>query len=131
MRVEPITFLLGRIFLCLIFFGSGFNKIMNFSGTLEKMESVGIPLTTIALFVAILIELVAAAMIMLGFKMRYAAGALIFYVVLATIYFHNPLAYPPEQQQMQAIQVMKNLSIIGGLLLIMSRGRGPFCLEKE
>jgi putative oxidoreductase len=131
MRGEPITFLLGRIFLCLIFFGSGFNKIMNFSATVEKMEEVGIPLTTVALLLAILIELVGATLIMIGWKMRYAAGALVFFVLLATIYFHNPLAYPPDQQQVQAIHLMKNLSIIGGLLLIVSQGRGPLCIERE
>ncbi len=125
---ESITFLIGRILLCLIFLGSGFNKIMNFEATMGKMEQVGMPLVGVGIAVAIVVELVAAVCVMIGFKMRWAALALVLYVLTATYFFHNPLV--AENPQAQTIQLMKNLSIIGGLLLIAALGRGPFSIEK-
>lgn len=48
---------------------------------------------------------------------------LIVFTILATFFFHNFWAVPPEQFQMQLIQFLKNVAIIGGLLLVFEQFR--------
>ncbi|MDZ7358867.1 MAG: DoxX family protein, partial [candidate division KSB1 bacterium] len=63
----------GRILLTLIFFLSGIQKIPNFNGTKQYMAAAGMPLTDLFLVAAIIIEIVGAILIFIGFKTKWAA----------------------------------------------------------
>lgn len=120
------TPLIGRIFLSLIFILSGFGKIGDFSVTRQYMGSVGIPLTGIMLVLAIIFELVGGFSLLLGYKARWGAGILIVFLILATGFFHLNLG---DQNEM--IQFMKNLAIIGGLLMVVTYGPGEFSIDNK
>jgi putative oxidoreductase len=129
--IQKFAPLLGRICLTVIFISSGFNKILNWSGTAGYMSMKGMPLVPLFLFGAIVFEIVGGLSVMLGFKARLGAVLLFVFMIPTTLIFHAFWAAPEAQQQMEMIMFMKNLSIMGGLLLIIGMGSGPLSLDKR
>lgn len=123
--------LIGRILLALIFVISGFNKINGFAQTAGYMASKGLPMSDVLLVITILIEVGGGLMLIIGWQARWAALALILFVIPATLVFHNFWAVPEAQKMTQWIMFMKNLSIMGGLLLVVGFGAGPYSLGKD
>jgi putative oxidoreductase len=123
--------LIARILIALIFILSGFSKITGFDGTVGYIASKGLPLPQLLAIGAILVELGGGLMLVLGWKARWAAAAMLIFTALAALIFHNFWAVPPDQMQNQMIHFMKNLSIIGGLLYVVVHGSGQLSLEKK
>src|SRR3954462_8180782 len=119
----------GRILIALIFLLSGIEKVMNPAGTLGYMKGAGLPAAELLLWASALVELGAGAMLVLGWKTRWAAAALFLRMIPVTAVFHNPWAGDPAQFQMQMIHMMKNVAIMGGLLLALAFGPGDWSLE--
>ena len=121
----------GRTLLALIFLKSGIGKIGGFAGTAGYMASKGLPMVEVLLAITIVIEVVAALMIIGGFKARLGAAALFLWMIPVTFLFHNFWAMPADQQMMQQIMFMKNLGLMGGMLYIMAFGSGPMSIDKK
>ena len=126
--VNQFAPLAGRILLSIIFIMSGISKITGFAGTAGGMTSKGLPVPEVLLAASIVIELGAAAMIVLGFKARWGAAALFLWMIPVTLVFHNYWTYPAAEQQMQSIMFFKNLGLMGGMLILMGLGSGPLSL---
>jgi len=62
-------------------------------------------------------------------KAKLGAVLLIIFTLPATIIFHNFWTFEGMEQQMQMIMFMKNIAIIGGLLLITDFGSSSFSLD--
>lgn len=128
--MKPYLQLLSRILLAVIFILSGFGKLTNFSGTAQMMGGVGFPAPQFFLVCAILLELGGGLALLLGFRARWAALALIIFLIPATLVFHAAhLSGPKGQDQM--IQTLKNLAILGGLLKFYTDGPGPYALGEN
>jgi len=84
---------------------------------------------TLFLAGAIIFEVLGGLSVLLGFKARLGAIALIIFTIPAALIFHNFWAFEGMEQQTQMIMFMKNLAIIGGLLLITSFGSGPLSID--
>ncbi|HZD96165.1 MAG TPA: DoxX family protein [Candidatus Sulfotelmatobacter sp.] len=110
--------LLGRLLLSVIFILSGLGKLPHFHDVAGMMASKGIPLAAVALVLTILIEIGAGLLVLTGFKARYAALMIAMWLVPVTLVFHNFWAAPQAQKQEQTINFLKNLSIMGGLLVL-------------
>lgn len=123
--------LVGRSILALIFLTSGLGKIGSFQATAGYMVSKGVPLADIALVLTIIIEVGGAAMIILGFKARIGAAALFLWMIPVNIMMHNFWSVPEAAKQIQMIMFMKNLSMMGAMLLIMAFGSGPKSLKAD
>lgn len=123
--------LVGRVLLALIFLNSGINKIGGFAGTAGYMASKGLPMAEVLLVITIIIEIAAALMIIAGFKARLGAAALLLWMIPVTLIFHNFWSMPAEQVMIQKIMFMKNLGLMGGMLLIMAFGSGPLSVDKK
>jgi putative oxidoreductase len=128
-KIEPWLTLLGRILLSLIFLLSGFGKIGDWSGTASYMASKGMVAVPFFLTMAILFELGGGLSVLLGFKARLGAWALVFYLIPVSLIFHNFWAFTGAEQRMQMINFLKNLAIMGGLLLVALRGAGKPCID--
>lgn len=85
-RYSPLV---GRILLGLIFVLSGFNKITGFEGTQQHLASHGLPLTTLLLVGAIVLEIGGGVSLIVGLWPRIGAEILVFFVVPATAIFHT------------------------------------------
>lgn len=118
--------LISRVLLSALFIMSGINKILNPVATQQYMASFGMPLTGLLLIAAIVIELAGGLSVLLGYKARWGAIALVIFLIPATLIFHTNFA-----DQMQTIQFMKNLAILGGLLMIIQYGSGAIALKRD
>lgn len=111
---------LPRILLSVLFLFGGFNFLMNFDQT-QTMVAMGLTpwglagLALIATVLAIILKLGGSIMLLLNYKTSYAAWMLIIFTVLATLLYHTN--WSGADAQMQITAFLKNLAIIGGLLL--------------
>jgi putative oxidoreductase len=114
----------GRVLLALMFLLAGLNKISGYSGTQGFMESMGLPGALLPL--VILLEVAGGILLMLGWHTRITAFLMAGFTILATLIFHSNLGDPT-----QMLFFMKNLSIAGGLLLVVSHGAGPYSIDNR
>lgn len=121
----------GRVLLSTIFLMSAVgNKIPNFNDVAGYMASAGVPAPKIMLAGAIVFLLAGSVSIILGFKARIGAALLLVFLVLATYFFHDFWTLEDAQQkQEQMIQFMKNMALMGAMLLVMANGTGPWSLD--
>lgn len=129
--LEDYAPLFGRILLALIFVLSGFGKIPGFEGTVGYIASKGLPFPQLAASAAIVVELGGGIALILGWRARWAAAAMLLFTVAAAVIFHNFWGVAADQAQNQMIHFMKNISIAGGLLMVIANGSGPFSLERS
>lgn len=124
---------IGRACLGAIFLMSAVgNKVPNFSQVAEMMGGVGIPQPKVMLAGAIVFLIAGSVSIILGYKGRIGAALLLVFLVLATYFFHAFWSLSdPQAQQDQMIQFMKNLALIGAMLLIIANGTGPWSLDNR
>ena len=123
--------LIGRIFLAVIFLVSGFGKIGGFEGLIGAIASKGLPMPQVFAVVTVVIELGAGLMLVFGWKARWAAFLLAAFTAIVTFFFHNFWVVPEAEKMMQQTQFMKNLAVIGGLLLVMAFGPGRLSIDKR
>lgn len=116
--------LVARLLLGQIFLLAGINKIGGYEATAGYMTAMGVP--DILLPAVIVLEIVGGLMLIVGFKTRWTAMALAGFTVLATILFHFDFS-----DQMQTILFMKNLAIIGGLMLVYAHGAAAFSIDQR
>ena len=116
--------LVGRIFISLVFLLSGINKIGNYESTVGWMESLGMP--GIFLVPAIILEIGAPILIMVGYKVKISAALLSLFCVTTAVIFHNDFS-----NQMQFISFMKNIGLAGGFLFLVVNGAKDFSLDKK
>ncbi len=123
--------LLGRFMLALIFLPAGIGKISNFAGTAGYMAMHHVPLVHVALVLTIIIEIGGALMLIVGWKARWAAGILFLWLIPVTLMMHNFWAVTGPAHQVNFIMFMKNISIMGAMLLVMANGPGPKSIDKS
>jgi putative oxidoreductase len=129
MNAQGLPLLVGRVLLALIFVTAGFSKLTGLQGTAGYIGSVGLPAPMLLAVAAGVVELVAGVLIVVGWQARWAALALAGFTAVASVLFHNYWAMPAEQQMMQQLMFMKNVSIVGGLLVLFAFGAGPLSLD--
>ena len=116
--------LTGRVFISLIFLLSGINKIGNYEGSVGWMETFGMP--GIFLIPAIILEIVAPILIIIGYKVKIAAALLSVFCIATALIFHTDFS-----NQMQFVSFMKNISIAGGFLFLVINDTKDFSLERK
>ena len=114
----------ARILLAVMFFMAGIGKIGAYAGTQGYMESQGLP--GMLLPAVIGLEIIGSILLVVGWKIRYAAFALAGFTILSALMFHLNFA-----DQIQSIMFMKNLAIAGGLLLLVNHGAGELSLDSK
>ncbi|MGP1676101.1 MAG: DoxX family protein [Burkholderiales bacterium] len=130
-NVQNSAALVGRILLALIFIISGYGKIGGYAGTAGYMASKGLPMVAVLLPLTIAIELGGGLLIALGWKARWVAAVIFLFLIPVTLVFHSPAGLAPAEAQQQMIQLLKNLSIMGGMLGLFAFGPGGFSLDAK
>ncbi len=116
----------GRVLLSLLFFSSGLNKLFAPIATQGYISASGVAAPLLAYLLAVAIEVGGGALLLIGYRTRFAALLLAGFTLMATVLFHSNLA-----DQMQMIMAMKNLAIIGGLLQLAASGSSGFSLDRR
>lgn len=127
--MRALTDPLARILISLIFLISGVQMLMHFDSTAHMIGERGIPLATVATTVSILIEIGGAILIIIGWQTKLAAAIQFIYLIPVTIMYHNFWAAPPQLHDVQLTNFLKNLAILGGLLLLATRGAGASSVD--
>lgn len=129
--MRALTDPLARILISAIFVYSGISQLIHFDATVHVLAAAGIPLATVAAAIAILIDLGGSAMLIIGWQTKLAAVVLFIYLIPVTIMFHNFWAAPPQMHEMQLLNFLKNLGIMGGLLIVATRGAGASSADES
>lgn len=109
--------IVGRLCIAVLFVMAGVGKLMDPAGTSQYITSVTSLAGNLAVPVGVF-ELVAGLLLGLGVMTRLVSLALIGFTALATLWFHNQVTDPT-----QATMALKNLAIIGGLLMVFAYGQ--------
>ena len=115
---------LARILISVLFLISAYNKIFNIESSMNWMSGYGVP--GILIYPTILLEILLPVMIIIGYKVRIAAGLLSIFCLLTAFIFHFDFA-----DQIQFILFLKNIGIAGGFLFIVVNGTKEWSLDKE
>lgn len=122
---------LGRVLLSAIFVMSGAQKVFNWNQTSEQMANEGMVMIPLFLIAAILFEVGGGLSVLLGCWARVGATMLIIFLIPTTLIFHDFWTYEGEERQTQMIHFMKNLAIMGGVMLILGFGAGPISVDNR
>jgi putative oxidoreductase len=126
---SSFTPLAGRILMSVLFLISGFFKIGGYSQMVAYSSSKGLPMAGVAIACAAVIELAGGLAIIAGFQTKIAAWVLFLYLIPVTFFFHNFWAMQGAEQQQNMIDFLKNVSIMGGLVILASNGAGPYSVD--
>ena len=119
--VLPIV---GRIGVASIFVLSGVSKLAAPAATIGYIQSAGLPLPQVGLAVAILVELLGGAALILGFRTRLVAAGLAVFTLVTALAFHSGFG-----DQNQFIHFFKNIAIAGGLLNVVAFGGAAYSFD--
>ena len=118
----------GRILFALIFILSGFTHFS--AKTIGYAASHGVPGAHILVPLAGILAIVGGLLIAVGFATRLGALLLVVFLVPVTLMMHNFWAvHDPAARQMQFVNFMKNVSMLGGALVIFAFGAGALSVD--
>lgn len=130
-RNRDLLILVARVLLTVLFVISGFGKLTDYSGTVGYMNHLGTPLPSLAAAVAILMELVVGLALLAGVAVRPLALALMLFVAGTAVLGHPFWSMEGADRALNQIHFLKNLAIMGGLLLLAVTGAGRFALSRS
>ena len=126
---QNLSNLFGRLLIVALFLPAGLSKLLNFQATLGYFNSLGMPSPSLALVIAIVIELVGGIALILGFQTRVVAIILAIFTFAATLLGHAFWAVPAEMAFVTQLLFFKNVAVIGGLLILAANGAGKFSID--
>jgi len=141
------AYTLGRIFLSLVFVVSGVQKLMNISVIAKMLEDAKVPIpdqvvTYLAQYTPMPkyealgylvagVEVLGGLMVLVGLKARWGAVLLIIFSALTILFVHHFWDMSGDAFNTNLTEALKNLSIIGGLMLVFAVGSSPGALDRR
>jgi putative oxidoreductase len=122
-RWAPVV---GRLLFSLQFVIAAVFKVVMFSGEVEQTAAAGVPLPTVAVALALVLETVAAIGLLIGWQVRTIAFVLGPYVLLLALIFYHKLGDPT-----QFGFFVSHLSMIAGLLYVSVYGAQHAAVRKD
>lgn len=146
---------LGRLCLSLVFLWTGVTKLLEWGSSREELlaaiDSVtasGVTMSpamlnifafmeaypAVIIGLGALLEILGAIMILLGYKPRLGSTLLLFFLIPATFVMHHfwlvDKMADPDLYQIELMMFLKNVAIIGGLLIVLAFGTGMVKVKK-
>jgi putative oxidoreductase len=128
-KTRDEAILIARILLVLLFIIFGWGKITNFSGTVGYMAQTGMPVPVVGAIIAIVIELFVSIVILLGLYTRPLALVMLVYTLATALIGHHYWTMTGMARYEAEINFFKNVSIMGGFLLLYVTGAGRYALD--
>jgi putative oxidoreductase len=129
---DAIFPLISRLLISAIFVQGALGKILGWSGQASYMQSHQLPerLIPAMLGMALLIEVGGVLCLLVGWKARAAAFVMFLYLGMVSVLLHNFWALPGASAGGMQTQFLKNVGIMGGLLMIAAYGPGKWSLDR-
>lgn len=123
--------LVGRILIAIIFIKAGWGKIGGWEGTAGYMAAKGLPMVPLLLAATIALELGGGMLLAIGWKARWVALLFFLWLIPTTLIFHAFWGIDAAQVQNQMNNFLKNVAIMGGMLMVFAFGPGAYSLDKR
>ncbi|CAM6788992.1 TPA: DoxX family protein [Enterobacter hormaechei subsp. xiangfangensis] len=123
--------LIARIAIVVLFIIFGYPKLTGFSGTVQYMTSLGAPMPMLAAIIAVVMEIPAAILILLGFFTRPLAVIFVFYTLGTAVIGHHYWDMTGDAVLSNMINFYKNVSIAGAFILLAITGPGAISLDRR
>jgi putative oxidoreductase len=121
--------LTARLFLATLFLIFGWRKLRDYSGTVGQMVRDGVPTPVLATAVAIFMELPVALAVAVGMFTRPSAVLMVLYTLGTSLIEHRYWSMTRADQLASMEAFYKNLSIMGGFLLLYITGAGKYSID--
>lgn len=122
--MNDAALLVSRIFLALLFLVSGLGMMAAPGGVAGYMGALGVPMPAVSVWIVIVWKVVAALMVIAGFKTRLGALALALFAAAAALLAHLNFA---DQNEMT--QFLKDFAIAGGFIALAVAGPGAYSVD--
>ncbi|MGK0737942.1 DoxX family protein [Yokenella regensburgei] len=126
-----LLLLIARIAIVLLFIIFGYPKLTGFDGTVQYMAASGAPMPMLAAIIAIIMEVPAAILIVLGFFTRPLAVIFVFYTIGTAIIGHHYWDMSGNAVLPNMINFYKNISIAGAFILLAITGPGAISIDRR
>ena len=121
--------LVARLALATLFLIFGWRKVRDYSGTVSQMVQVGLPIPVLAAAVSIFMELPVAFAVAVGAFTRPSAVLLALYTLGTALIGHHYWTVKGADYVDSMDNFYKNLSIMGGFLLLCITGAGRYSID--
>ncbi len=141
--IQGLIAFFGRFLLSLIFIASCINQILDMPGTelqitnalhdwvalsvgtdsLQNILTEALSWTSLLLGAAIFCQVIGGLCILLGIQVRFGSFLLIIFLIPVTLLFHHFWNMQGPDRELQMVEFMKNVSILGGLLILLAYGK--------
>jgi putative oxidoreductase len=122
--------LVARVMLGWIFVLSGWGKVLDVDRFIAGLERQNVPAATVLGYVGAISEFLGGLAILIGLSTRYAALLILLFTIVATLISHRYWEFTdPAAHRQQHTQFLKNLSIMGGTVLLFITGGGRFSID--
>jgi len=121
--------LAARLFLATLFLIFGWRKLRDYSGTVSQMVQDGVPMPVLAAAGAIFMELPVALAVAVGAFTRASAILLVLYTLGTSLIEHRYWTVKGADYVDSMEGFYKNLSIMGGFLLLYITGAGKYSID--
>ena len=128
-RVRHEVILAARILLVVLYLVFGWEKLTNYSATVDDMAQTGAPMPPISALVSIAVELFVSIAIVLGVRTRQLALVLTLYTLATALIGHHFWTMTGTEHSANEINFYKNISIMGGFLLLYVTGAGKYSVD--
>lgn len=125
------TMLVARILMAAIFLVSGFSKVTDPAGAIGYMQSANIPAAGVLVYIAGFAEILGGLSLVFGMLARVGALGLVVVLMLINFTLHTFWTYEGAERLQQTTQFIKNLAVMGGLLLLFAVGPGRFSIDAK
>ena len=127
---QDFGLLLGRVLLGWIFVESGWRKLMGMDAFVASLASRRVPYATVMGWIGACVEFLGGLAILLGFATRCAALLMIVFTIVATLIGHRYWELTDAaMRRMQQSHFAKNITIIGGFVLLFVTTGGRFSVD--
>jgi putative oxidoreductase len=128
--VNDEVILAARLLLATLFLIFGWRKLRDFSGTISQMVQLGVPVPILAAAVALFMELPVAFAVAVGAFARPSALFLFLYTLGTALIGHRYWTMTGTDYVDNMDSFYKNLSIMGGFMLLYVTGPGKYSIDR-
>lgn len=130
-RQRDWLILLARILLMILYVTAGWQKMLGFGGTVGAMAAYGLPIPTVAAIVVVVIEFLVGIALVIGVWTRPLALLMAVYTLATAFIGHHYWTMTDAAYTANFINFYKNVSIVGGLLLLCVTGAGKYSIDRS
>ncbi len=128
-RARDGVILVARCLLVIIYIVFGWAKLSDYAATAAYMAQAGAPIPPVAAIVAIVVEVFGALAVAVGVWTRPLALLLTLYTFATALIGHRFWAMEGAARYGNAINFYKNVSMMGGFLLLYVTGAGRYSVD--